>query len=182
LASDSERTLTVEEVLRVLLRGLPVLTLATVGLHLVIWGWPSASAQGWVQATLWMLAAYVVAVVVHELLHILPMLLAGIRLSELRFGVRWREGVVFVHGGRPVSARAYRIILATPGVVLGVLPVGYGLAVGNAFATVFGFLMLVSAVGDWAVLRLIRDLDPSEMVTDHPREVGCVVLPPDTPA
>lgn len=181
MAPDNTRTLTVEQVLRVLWRLLPPLTLATLGLYLIVWGWPSASAGEWVTATLLMLGAYLVAVVVHEILHIIPMLFVGIRVSELKVGVRWSEGVVFVHGGRPVSATAYRVILATPGILLGVIPAIYGIVAGNAFLTVFAWLMLVSAVGDWAVLRLIRDLPGDTLVQDHEREVGCVIVPPETP-
>ncbi|MBO6576853.1 MAG: DUF3267 domain-containing protein [Rhodothermales bacterium] len=172
-----ERTLSVDEILSILWRGLAPLTLATLGLHLVIWGWPHASADAWAQAGLWLLVAYVVAIVVHELLHILPMLAAGVRLGELHFGVRWRDGVVFVHGDRPVTARWYRFILALPGFVLGVAPVLYGISTNHAFATMFGYLMLVSAVGDWAILRLIRDVPSDALIIDHSEEVGCIVLP-----
>ncbi len=160
---------------------LPPVTLITLGSYLVFWGWPSAEASEWVTATLLLLGVYLVAIVVHELLHILPMFAAGIRPSDLSFGVRWREGVVFVHGGKPVSARAYRIILCTPGIIMGVLPAVYGLAAGNAFVTVFAWLMLVSAVGDWAVLRLIADVPANQQVQDHPTEIGCVIVQPETP-
>ncbi len=149
----------------------------TLGLHLAIWGWPSGSGEDWISATLLMLGVYLVAVVVHEVLHVLPMFAAGIKPSELSFGIRWREGVAYVHGGRPVSARAYRVILATPGLVLGAVPLFYGLVIGSAFATVFGYLMTLSAVGDWAVWRLIRDLEPDRLVEDHETAIGCVVLP-----
>ncbi|NNE69349.1 MAG: DUF3267 domain-containing protein [Rhodothermales bacterium] len=181
MAPDDSRTLTVEEVLRVLWRLLPPLTLGTLGLYLVLWGWPAASAGEWVRASLLMLAVYLGAVIVHEILHIIPMLFVGIRISELRIGVRWKDGVVYVHGGRPVSATAYRVILATPGIILGIIPAVYGIATGHAFLTVFAWLMLVSAVGDWAVLRLIRDLPGDTLVQDHDSEVGCVIVRPETP-
>ena len=105
------------------------------------------------------------------------MFAAGIRPGELRAGIRWREGVVFVHGDRPVSAAWYRVILATPGIVLGLIPAAAGLVLGAAFWTMFGFLMLASAIGDWAILKLIRDVPGSTMVQDHPSDVGCIVLP-----
>lgn len=179
---DTSRTLTVEEIIRALWRALPPVTLITLGSYLVFWGWPSAEASQWVTATLLLLAVYLVAIVVHELLHILPMFAAGIKPSDLSFGVRWSEGVVFVHGGRPVSVRAYRVILATPGIVLGILPAIYGVAMGNAFVVVFAWLMLISAIGDWAVLRLIADLPHDQMVQDHATEIGCVIVQPETHA
>jgi hypothetical protein len=182
LQPDTSRTLSVEEIIRALWRAFPPVTLATLGSYLVLWGWPSADGGQWVTATLLLLGVYLVAVVVHELLHILPMFAAGILPSELSFGIRWREGVVFVHGGRPVSARAYRVILATPGIILGVLPAVYGVAVGNAFVTVFAWLMLISAIGDWAVFRLIADLPSDQLVQDHETEIGCVIVGPEMPA
>lgn len=175
-------TLTVDDVLRVLWRGLLPVTAATLGVHLLVWGLPALDPSAWVAGGLWLLLAYVIAVVAHEALHVLPMFAFGIRWSDLRFGIRWRDGVVFVHGGKPVSARAYRIILSTPGIVLGVLPALYGIGTGAGWITLFGWLMLVSAVGDWAVLRLIRRLPPDTPVTDHPSEVGCLVAtPPEIP-
>jgi putative zincin peptidase len=181
-ADWEDRTLSVPEVLGSFWRALIPVTALTLGIHLALWGWPAGSSGDWVAAGLWMLGWYLVAVVVHELLHVLPMLAAGVRLRELSFGIRWSEGVVFVHGARAVSARAYRIILALPGVVLGVMPLAFGLATGNAFVTVFSYLMLVSAVGDWAVWRLIRDLDPEEQVLDHHTAIGCSVLRSGKPA
>lgn len=176
-----DRTLSIDEVMRRLGRLLLPITVACLGPYLAIWGWPEGTGSEWITATLMMLAVYLVAVVVHEALHVLPMFAAGLRPADLRFGIRWSEGVVFVHGTRPVSARHYRVILATPGLLLGLLPLITGWVTGSPFLTVFAWLMVISAIGDWAVLRLIGDLEPERLVQDHPRKVGCLVEVPRTP-
>ena len=74
-----------------------------------------------------------------------------------------------------MTARAYRIVLVTPGLVQGVLPALIGLAAGWGWVTVYGWLMLASALGDAAMLAHLRPFPPDTLVRDHPEQVGCQI-------
>jgi hypothetical protein len=171
----TDYTLSVPDVIRVLGRHVVPLTIGTIGLHLLIWGWPDWSAAEWVRGGLWGCAIYLISVIVHELLHVAVMLYAGVRFREIRAGIRWKEGVAYVHAGRPLSISVYRLILVMPGLVLGLIPALAGLATGSAALTLYAFVMLLSAVGDWAVLLHIRGVPEGAIVEDHPDAVGCRV-------
>jgi hypothetical protein len=122
-------------------------------------------------------AALVAGIFVHEGLHGLGYVLGGARLSEVRFGIAWSKLMPYATCRAPLSARAYRVAGALPGVVLGLLPALVGVALGWWTWTLFGTLMVGGAGGDAAVLWAIRRVPPRARVIDHPTEVGCRVLP-----
>jgi hypothetical protein len=122
-------------------------------------------------------AVLVASIFVHEGLHGLGYLLGGARLSEVRFGIAWSKLMPYANCRTPLSARAYRVAGALPGVVLGLLPALVGVALGWWTWTLFGTLMVGSAGGDAAALWAIRRLPANARVIDHPTEVGCRVLP-----
>jgi hypothetical protein len=92
---------------------------------------------------------------------------------EVRFGLKGL--VVYAHCRVPMKASAYRVSVALPGVVLGVLPGLIGLIRGNGWLTVYGALMSIAALGDLIVLWLIRRVAGDTRVQDHPRAPGCIV-------
>lgn len=178
-------TLTVEQVVRLAVRWLPAMTLLSFLPFLVIWGlpaWPSwpGLASALLSIVKWILVGvlvYAVSAVVHELLHLAAMFaVARVPASSVRFGFRKAEGVLFVHTDRPMSAAAYRFVLILPAAVLGLVPVAAGTMWGTAWLVLYGYVMLISAAGDLAVLQLIRHLDARDRVRDHPSDVGCQVL------
>ena len=177
-------TLSTSEVIARARRWVLYLTVFIFGPFIFFWGTPPLPGTGEIlpftktalTKAFVFLVVYLFSAVVHELLHALAMVLyARAPVRSIRFGLRWREGVAFVHTDEPMTIRAYRVVLAFPGVVLGLLPTFAGLGVGNGWLTFYGFIMLVSAVGDMAVLQLLQPFDADRLVRDHPREVGCQV-------
>jgi hypothetical protein len=63
-----------------------------------------------------------------------------------------------------------------PGVALGLIPVFVGIAWEIGWITLYGFLMLISAIGDFTILWKIRSFSSDSLVVDHPSRVGCWVL------
>jgi Putative zincin peptidase len=122
-------------------------------------------------------AAFFAGLFVHEGLHGLGFLLGGARSSEVKFGIAWSKLMLYTSCRVPLSARAYRVAVALPGVVLGLLPALVGLALGWWTWTLFGIFMIGPAAGDAAVLWAIRAVPGKTRVVDHPTEVGCQVLP-----
>ncbi len=60
--------------------------------------------------------------------------------------------------------------------VLGILPSLIGIGIGNGWIMFFGFLFTVAAGGDLLVLWLIRDVRLSQLVEDHPTQLGCYLI------
>lgn len=177
-------TLSLEQVMAVAWRMLWRIGLATFAAYVLLWGWPALPApDAWpafaarvLLQGLAFLGVYLVSAVLHEGLHAFAMVaFARISPRAIRFGLRLREGVAYVHAAAPMTARAYRAVLVLPGLVQGVVPLAAGLALGSGWLTLYGYVMLVSAAGDVAVFMLLRPLAPGERVIDHPQAVGCRV-------
>ncbi len=179
-------TLTLDEVLRPVLRWSVYLAALTFGPYVALWGLPSFDLGAWPSAAGTVLVyvvvftvVYAASAVAHEGLHALAMtLVAGVPWRTIRFGMRWRDGIAYVHSPVPMTVRAYRVVLAVPGVVLGLLPALLGLALGNGWLVLYGYVMLASALGDAVMLRLLAPLDGDTLVRDHPTKVGCQVRVP----
>jgi uncharacterized protein len=124
-----------------------------------------------------MLLGLAVAIVVHELLHAAGCVLLGkASLSAVSFGFNWKALAPFAHCRAPLTARAYRVTVALPGLLLGLLPGMAGVLSGSLLLLVGGILMLVAAGGDAAVLWAMRRVPGDATVLDHPSRAGCRVL------
>lgn len=123
------------------------------------------------------LAIAVVGTVLHELLHGLTWIIAGRQpFSAVKFGVYWKVLTPYAHLKKPVDITSYRLALAIPGLVLGVLPTAAGFAVCHLPIILFGMLFTLAAVGDGLVLWVTRRVETGRQVEDHPSRVGCYVL------
>ncbi|QXD13830.1 DUF3267 domain-containing protein [Rhodocaloribacter litoris] len=180
-AAWRDLTLPLDALLRPVLRWTVYLGVLLFVPYVLVWGWPAIHLD-WPSALLTVpagvagfVAVYAVSAVLHEGLHALVMVTAGVPWRSIRFGVRWRDGVAYVHTDRPMTARAYRVVLAVPGLLQGVLPALAGLFYGNGWLLLYGYVMLVSSLGDAVMLRLLAPLDGATLVRDHPTELGCQV-------
>jgi hypothetical protein len=121
--------------------------------------------------------AFLVAIVVHEGLHALGFLAAGrVPRSAIHFGVDRSTGSPFAGCRVAVPAGAYRFAVALPVLVLGVVPLLAGYALGWAAPVVWAMVMIVAAGGDLIVLWVVRGVPGHAPVLDHPSRVGCTVL------
>ena len=134
----------------------------------------------WDQLSLWMfVAVLLVGSAAHEGLHALTWLVAGkLRYSDLRFGINWRTLAPFAHSRAPLPVNAYRIGVVMPGLVLGLVPVVMGTALGWPLLTLFAAILLAAAAGDLVVLFLLRHDRSPVMVQDHPTRWGCTIVAP----
>lgn len=96
--------------------------------------------------------------------------------DAIRYGFNWKGLAPYAHCYAVMSARSYRIGVALPGIVLGILPAVVGLVAGVWWLAAWGAVMLVSAGGDLAVLLAVRRVPGEALVQDHPSRVGCHVL------
>jgi hypothetical protein len=151
-----------------LFRALALIALI-VAIHADIWG--AASVQSLVgnRAVLFPLAAMlVVSIAVHEALHLAGYVwIGGAPYSAVH--VEWRGAAMVARCDVALSARSYRVAVALPGLVLGLLPAIVCLASGTAWLTVYGAVMLGAALGDAGVLWTLRRFAPGEKVLDSSR-------------
>ncbi|MEL6611223.1 MAG: DUF3267 domain-containing protein [Bacteroidota bacterium] len=120
-----------------------------------------------------------VGVVTHEFLHGLAWRVrGGAHWSSIRFGFSWKALSPYAHCRVPMTARAYRVAAATPGIVLGLVPALVGVTMGWGMWTAFGFLFTVAAGGDAVTLWVLRNVPGDWLVEDHPSQAGCLVYAP----
>jgi len=116
-------------------------------------------------------------ILVHEWLHAVGFRLAGkVPAESIRYGFNWKGLAPYAHCQAPMRAKAYRLGVILPGLILGVCPAIAGLATGIWWLAVWGALMLLSAGGDMAVLLAVRHVPGTALIQDHPTMVGCHVL------
>lgn len=145
----------------------------------LIWGRSPFEAVIYLQAANLpiILLVFVGGILVHELLHAAGYLwVGGVPKTAVKIGMKWAYLTPYAHCKAPLTARAYRISVLLPGLVLGILPGLAGVALGSLPLLLWGALMVVSAGGDSAVLWAVRHVPPHAQVLDHPSLAGCVVL------
>ena len=179
-------TLTINEVVRTGTKWFPVMTIVAFLPYFLLWGIPegpewSGTSEAIGDILTWTaiaLLVYAASAVVHELIHAAAMIACGVPVSAITFGGRLKEGIIYVHTAEVLSARTYRIILITPAILQGIVPIIAGTASGLLWMVLYGYVMLTSAIGDLAILHLTRRLPADARVQDHPTDVGCRVLLP----
>lgn len=157
----------------VLLVPIALLSLAP---YFALWGLPDQPFPSSVGAVGLFLLAFATGTVLHEALHGLGHVWGEASWNDVRFGMHWGALTPYARCAIPSRARSYRLAVALPGLVLGVLPLAAGWWTGHWLTTFYGFLMLVAAAGDFLVLWILRGVPSGAWVQDHPEEVGCIVV------
>lgn len=124
-----------------------------------------------------LLGTIVIGIVVHEAVHGLTWKIAtGKPFSAIRFGFDWKTVTPYAHCREAMEARPYRIGAVMPLLLLGVIPVIVGLINGSAAWEAFGLFFTFAAGGDMLILWLLKDVEATVLIEDHPTRAGCYVL------
>ena len=127
----------------------------------------------WLALFVWMIAA----IVAHEAVHAVGWKgVGGLRWNDLRFGLDRKTPSPYCHAKAPMTARAYRIGAALPGIVTGVLPWLLGLIWADAGWTLLGAILVSAAIGDLIVLWVLRSVRGDALMLDHPANAGGYVM------
>lgn len=150
---------------------------AVLALLVLVPFWLLHGFKGWLEMSpLTGLALAAALLIAHELLHALAWMVAGrFRWEQISFGFDRASLNPYTHIAAPMTARAYRIGAAAPGLVTGALPALAAWAFGNGPLSMIGAFMSVGAVGDLIVLWVIRRVPGDTLVLDHPTRAGCWV-------
>ena len=178
-SAAEERTASVAQANVAALVGVLPGLVALVVVDGLVWGWGAlGDGFGALISPLWrFLLLFVGGVLVHEGLHGIAWRLAGAAPGSVRLGFQVQTLTPYAHSSAPMTARAYRIGAATPGIVLGIVPAVIGLVLGVGAVFWFGLLFTLAAGGDALILWLLRGVSGRRLVEDHPSKPGCLVLP-----
>ena len=124
--------------------------------------------------------AFVVLVVVHELIHgACWSLFTPRRFRDIQFGFMRSSLTPYCTCLAPLKKGQYLFGTAMPLVLLGLLPMAAGIAAGDPTVLFLGAVMADGAAGDVLVIRRIlgyRSEAGETVYMDHPTEAGCVVF------
>lgn len=161
------------------MRGIVMLfpiALLSLGPHFSLWGLPEVPFPTDLGPALLFVGALAIGTVLHEGLHGVGYAWGEASWNDVQMGMNWTALTPFARCEVPLRAESYRIAVALPGLVLGVIPLGIGLSTGYWLATFYGFLMLVAAAGDILMLWILRVVPVGTWVQDHPWKVGYVIV------
>jgi len=120
-------------------------------------------------------------IAIHEFLHAVTwMFLQKEGFNNIKFGFNWQALTPYTHYLKPMETWKYRLGGIMPALVMGVLPLAISYIIKNAIVNFVGFLFLWAAAGDMISLWLIRKLKPTQLVQDHPHELGVIVITTDS--
>lgn len=124
-----------------------------------------------------MFPAFVLSIVVHELLHGTGWaLFAKNGFKNIAFGVVWSALMPYCTCKVPLRKGPYILGLVLPLIILGIIPGILACVFGSYALLIYGLLMTVCAGGDLLVLFLIirSHLKGDVLFLDHPTDVGLV--------
>jgi len=127
--------------------------------------------------TTWMkYAAVLLAVVVHELIHgLIFARYAPSGFKAVKFGTSLRMGAVYCHCKDPVKVKHYMRAGIAPLIILGLLPLAFGLITGVHWINTFGLLLTIGGFGDLLIWFKLLKFDRNMMIRDHPDKLGFIV-------
>ncbi|MBR2523317.1 MAG: DUF3267 domain-containing protein [Clostridiales bacterium] len=125
------------------------------------------------------IVAFLVSIVVHELLHgITWSLFARDHFKNIAFGFIVEALTPYCTCKVPLKKGQYIAGLLMPFLILGIIPGIIGAFTGNMYISIFGALSIVGAGGDLLIFSMIlRNKENGKVLyLDHPTEVGLVTF------
>ena len=127
-----------------------------------------------------LLAAFVVLIVVHELIHGLTWSrFTPNGFKDVEFGVMWNALAPYCACNAPLKKGPYILGAMMPLVTLGIIPLIVAFCIGSVPLLYIGALMVVGATGDiLIVLKLLghKSTATDVLLYDHPTEGGSVIF------
>jgi|GEM_PF-407959 len=125
---------------------------------------------------LWSLPFLIGGIILHELIHgVCFSVFSGKPLSFIKYGFDRKTFTPYAHCKTPISASAYKIGALMPAIALGFIPYIFSLFTGNIYLFMFGTFFTTAACGDFIIFWIIRNVDNSSLVEDHPSKAGCYI-------
>jgi len=163
------------------------------GLYVAVWGVDPVQVAlfqvygGSIEAQIGFLVATVLALILasgaHELIHGAVWVLSTGKpfASAVELSIDWKALMPYTFCKELVTVSAYRVGIAMPGIILGILPSLAAVVIGNFWILTFGLIMVLGAGGDMMILCKLYGVDAAKLAQDHPSRVGCFVIENETP-
>lgn len=115
------------------------------------------------------IAIFIVGLATHEGLHALSALIFGkCATSDIKFGVNFMQGMLYCHVEKPISARAYKVMLLIPAIVTGLIPLIIVTFLGNIFLIIVFCMLLCGGAADFIMFFSLQKLSNDTLILDHP--------------
>jgi hypothetical protein len=113
---------------------------------------------------------------IHELLHgIAWAVVTRTGFKFIRFGMKWEYLTPYCHYIEAMKVWQYVSGGIAPLLVMGILPAIWAMYTGNTLVMFFGLFFTWAAGGDIQALWMLRRLSRSQMIYDHPEELGFII-------
>ena len=123
-----------------------------------------------------------VGLIAHEGIHALSAIIVGkCKKSDVSFGVKFKEGILYCHCEKPMKGGAYCVMLVMPLIVTGLIPYAVCVAAGGLLQIAVFAFMISGAAGDIVMLAgMLKNKDYKRMIKDHPKATAYFVLYDET--
>lgn len=129
-----------------------------------------------IRVSLWTLVAFLIGIVIHELIHGLVWgFFCKDGLHSIHFGFQLKTLTPYCHCAQPLNKGGYIAGTLAPAMVLGLMPVLLSLVFPSINLMLFGAMNLAAAVGDFAIVLLLAP-QQEVLVVDHPTDPGLVAF------
>ena len=122
---------------------------------------------------IYLLPLILIGIIVHELLHgISWSFFSSKGMKSIKFGFNWKFLTPYCHCKEPLKVQHYRIGVAMPLLILGIIPSVIATVIGHGALLSFGIIFSWAAGGDIIALFMLRKLDDDIYISDHPKKMG----------
>lgn len=129
-----------------------------------------------IRVSLWTLVAFLIGIVIHELIHgLVWSFFCKDGLHSIHFGFQLKTLTPYCHCAQPLNKGGYIAGTLAPAMVLGLMPVLLSLVFSSVNLMLFGAMNLAAAVGDFAIVLLLAP-QREVLVVDHPTDPGLVAF------
>lgn len=115
-------------------------------------------------------------ILIHELLHgITWAVFAKKGFHSIRFGIKWEYLTPYCHCTESLKVWQYIAGGLMPLLIMGIIPSAWAMVRGNAIVMFYGIFFSAAAGGDIQSIWLLRKFKSTQLIYDHPEELGFIL-------
>ena len=119
----------------------------------------------------------IVGVIAHESIHAIGGIVFGkCKKTDIKFGVKLKEGVFYCHIDKELTVKAYRIMLILPVIITGIIPYIFSVMFGSVMLVAVFSILIAGGAGDTIMFLDLLKKDKNSLVIDHPDFVAYYLL------
>lgn len=143
--------------------------LPTMAINLFVLKKPLFITQKFYFDILLSIGVFIVGLISHEGLHALAAIIFGkCGAKNIKFGINLKQGMLYCHLDKPITAKAYSIVLIIPIIITGLIPLIIVTIIGNIFLVVVFCMLLCGGAGDIIMLIKLQKINKTALILDHP--------------